>query len=166
MNGNNRQRVELALNESATLKLLKDKCYEGSNNFEPYYMYTVEHQGDEKAFFATTEIHQKILESGLKTGDEFLVRKVPVQNGKKVSAKVAFVVVSKHNGQPTPSNGEMHYRETMETCLRDAVSATQAVNTVTWTTENITSIALTMFIQRTLHRRNSTTFRLGRILLS
>ena len=149
---NNRPKVELQLNESAKLTLLKDKCYEGTNSVGPYYLYTVDHGGTEKAFFATAEIHQKILEANLRTGDSFSIKKVAVQTGKKIGANVEFSVVSKQNGQTSTSasgaNGEFKYREVMEQCLRDSVAATQAVNTVTWTTENITSIALTMFIQR------------------
>jgi hypothetical protein len=146
----NRQKVELALNESATLKLLKDKCYEGSNSFGPYYLYSVSHNDEEKAYFATPDVHQHILEAGLKTGDEFLIRKVAVQNGKKVTAKVEFQVVKKSEAPPSNGDGgsDDQFRDVMEKCLQDAVSVTKSVNTIPWQTEDVRSIALTMFIQR------------------
>jgi hypothetical protein len=149
----NRPKVEIQLNESATLKLLKDKAFIGENGHGQYYLYSVEHEGTEKAFFATADVHQLILENGLKAGDSFSIKKSAVQNGKKIGANVEFAIV----GKQTASNGAGHvvddgFRDIMEKCLRESVSVIQAVNTVTWTTENITSIALTMFIQRSKMR--------------
>jgi hypothetical protein len=149
MTTGNRQKVELALNESATLKLLKEKCYEGTNSFGPYYLYTVEHQAQEKALFATADVHQHILEAGLKTGDTFSIKKVPVQNGKKLTAKVEFAVVKKTEPQLSNGNGrDDHYRDIMEQCVREAIGITSNVNTVPWQNEDVRSIALTLFIQR------------------
>ncbi len=154
-NGAKNPKVELNLNESATLRLLKDKPYSGENNFGPYYLYSVSHDGVQKAFFTTPDLHQKIAEAGLKTGDEFKISKVAVQNGKKVTAKVEFSVVSKgpspnvkqEDGIPfeVPQDG---YRELMERSLKDAIEATKAVNTVQWSVEDIKSVGLTIFIQR------------------
>jgi adenine specific DNA methylase Mod len=42
-NGNGtgmKPKVEIALNETATLKLLKDKPYSGDNSFGTYYLYS------------------------------------------------------------------------------------------------------------------------------
>ena len=147
----NRPKVEIGLNETAELRLLKDKPYEGTNSFGRYYLYTVEHQGEEKAFFATADVHQHILEAGLKTGDEFLIRKTAVQNGKKVTAKMEFEVANRTTPAKVDGNGqdsEDGFRLIMEKCLREAVAVTSAVNTVPWQNEDIRSIALTMFIQR------------------
>ena len=147
-------KVELALNESATLKLTKDKPYSGENSFGPYYLYSVSHEGTEKAFFTSGDLHQKIVEAGLKTGDEFRITKVAVQNGKKVTAKVEFEVVSKAvTPAPQPDSvaaGIQNdaFRDIMEQSLRDAIEATKAVNTVQWDVDSIRSIALTIFIQR------------------
>jgi hypothetical protein len=150
----NRPKLELQLNEMAVLKLLKDKAFVGENGHGPYFLYSVDHEGTEKAFFATSEVHQAILENGLKSGDTFSIKKVAVQNGKKIGTSVDFAIVSK---QETPKNNVLPatddgFRDIMEKCLRESVSVVQAVNTVTWTTENITSIALTMFIQRSKMR--------------
>ena len=37
----NPPKLELQLNESAKLKLLKDKCYEGQSTYGAYYLYSV-----------------------------------------------------------------------------------------------------------------------------
>ena len=155
-NGNGtvtKPKVELALNESATLKLMKDKPYSGENSFGPYYLYSVSHEGAEKAFFTNSELHQRIAEAALKTGDEFRITKVAVQNGKKVTAKVEFEVVSKATPpapQPDvpfeiPNDG---FKELMHRCVQDAVEIVKEVNTIPWQNEDVRSLAVTLFIQR------------------
>ena len=153
-NGNgtgNKPKVEIALNETATLKLLKDKPYSGENSFGSYYLYSVSQDGLEKAFFTSPDLHQKIAEAGLKTGDEFKISKVAVQNGRKVTARVDFEVVAKAPALVPPTvdvPSDDGFREVMERSLRDAIEATRAVNTVQWDVDSIRSIALTIFIQR------------------
>jgi hypothetical protein len=156
-NGNgtaSKPKVELALNEAALLKLLKDRPYCGENSFGPYYLYTVSHEGVEKAFFTSTDLHQRIAEAGVKAGDEIRVTKLGIQNGKKITAMVGFEVVSKAVAPAaqadTVSAGIQNdgFREIMEQSLRDAIEATKAVNTVQWDVDSIRSIALTIFIQR------------------
>ena len=150
-NGNGtRPKVELALNSEATLTLTKDKCYEGTNSYGAYYLYSVEQDGEARSFFATPEVHQAILESGIRTGDQFLIRKKAVQNGRKVMAKIDFEVLSK---QPVPENGNGnghsdHFKDLMKACVSEAVEITKEVNTIPWQNEDVRSIALTMFIQR------------------
>jgi hypothetical protein len=149
-NGNgNRQKVELTLNSEAKLTLTKDRCYEGTNAYGAYYLYSVEQEGEAKSFFATPEIHQQILESGLRTGDQFLIRKKAVQQGRKVVANFEFGILSKQTSPP--SNGEVHsddFKALMKACVAEAVEITKEVNTIPWQNEDVRSIALTMFIQR------------------
>jgi len=151
-NGNgNRQKVELALNSEAKLTLSKDKCYEGTNAYGTYYLYSVEHEGEQKSFFATPEVHQQILESGIRTGDQFVIRKKAVQNGRKVMAKIEFEVISKQPTPPANGNENGHsdnFRDLMKSCVAEAVEITKEVNTIPWQNEDVRSIALTMFIQR------------------
>jgi hypothetical protein len=154
-NGNGtatKPKVELGLNESVVLKLMKDKPYSGENSFGPYYLYSVSQDDVEKAFFASPDLHKTIAEAGLRTGDEFKISKVAVQNGKKVTSKVTFEVVAKATALQTsgvpfevPNDG---FRDVMERSLRDAIEATKSVNTVQWSVDDIRSIALTIFIQR------------------
>ena len=149
-NGNGtRPKVELALNSEAKLTLTKDKCYEGTNAYGAYYLYSVEEEGEGKSFFATPEVHQQILESGIRTGDQFLIRKKAVQNGRKVMAKVEFEVISKLASPSSNGNGHSDdFKALMKACVAEAVEITKEVNTIPWQNEDVRSIALTMFIQR------------------
>ena len=151
MNQNNRPKVELALNQEARLTLTKDKCYEGTNSFGTYYLYSVEQDGEPKSLFATPDVHQQILENGLKSGDQFQIKKVAIQNGRKVTSKIGFEVVKKTEAAPVPPNGNGHddgFKVLMEKCVQDAVQIVKVVNTIPWQNEDVRSIALTMFIQR------------------
>jgi hypothetical protein len=144
-------KVELALNSEAKLTLTKDKCYEGTNAYGAYYLYSVEEEGEGKSFFATPEVHQQILESGIRTGDQFLIRKRAVQNGRKVMARIDFEVISKLATPPPNGNGNGQsddFKALMKACVAEAVEITKEVNTIPWQNEDVQSIALTMFIQR------------------
>lgn len=151
-NGNGmKPKVELALNSEARLTLTKDKCYEGTNSYGAYYLYSVEEEGEGKSFFGTPEVHQQILESGIRTGDQFLIRKKAVQNGRKVMAKIDFEVIAKQPLPPSNGNGNGHsdhFKELMKECLAEAVEITKELNAIPWQNEDLRSIALTMFIQR------------------
>ena len=155
-NGNgtgNKPKVEIALNETAILKLLKDKPYSGENSFGSYYLYSVSQDGLEKAFFTSPDLHQKIAEAGLKAGDEFKISKVAVQNGRKVTARVDFEVVSKA-APPAPQIAapfeipDDGFKELMRRCVQDAVEIVKEVNTIPWQNEDVRSLAVTLFIQR------------------
>lgn len=95
-------RHAVGLGDSANLKLLKEKPYSGENSFGAYYLHSMSHEGVEKAFFTNPDLHRKIAEAGLKTGDEFRIKKVGVQNGRKVTARVDFDVISKAVPSATP----------------------------------------------------------------
>jgi hypothetical protein len=147
-----RQKVEISLNQEARLKLLRDKAYTGQNSFGNYYLYSVSEDGVEKSFFATEDIHKRILEEGLRAGDTFLIRKKAVQDGRKVQVKIEFEVVDKTPfSLPEKRNGNGHsddFKELMKACVSEAVQITKEVNTIPWQNEDVRSIALTMFIQR------------------
>jgi hypothetical protein len=144
----------LGLNETATLTLLRDRAYVGENSYGQFYLYQVkDQQGEERSYFATPDVHQQILENGLKSGDQFQVKKVAIQNGRKVTSKIGFEVVKKAEASPVPpsANGNGHddgFKELMEKCVQDAVEIVKVVNTIPWQNEDVRSIALTMFIQR------------------
>jgi hypothetical protein len=152
MNQNgNRPKVELALNQEAKLTLTKDRCYEGTNSFGTYYLYSVEQDGEPKSLFATPDVHEQILKHGLKTGDQFQIKKVAIQNGRKVMSKIGFEVVKKAEASTTAANGNGHddgFKQLMEQCVQGAVQIVKDVNTIPWQNEDVRSIALTMFIQR------------------
>lgn len=163
-NNNGRPKLELGLNESVKVKLLKDKPYEGSSPYGSYLLYSLEQDGVEKAFFAPPEVHQQIVEQGLKSGDEFMLKKVAIQNGRKVVSRIQVELVQKsptvetvsHAQQPRqapkPNNGHAltdNLKSIMEQCLKEAVDITRSVQGVPFQNEDIQKIASCLFIART-----------------
>jgi hypothetical protein len=131
------------------LKLLKDKCYKGSNEYGPYYLYSVSNgDGTELSFFAPQEIHEQIVAHGLKAGSEFTLRRKPVQNGKKITGELVFELIQKPPA-PEPSNGNDVYREIMRQCLQDAIMLAISINGVPLQAEDIRAISSCLFIART-----------------
>jgi hypothetical protein len=151
---NTRPKVDLKLGEPVRLKLLRDAPYEGENSYGPYYLYTVEENGNEKAFFATQDIHMKIREHKLKQGDEFILEKKTTQKGKRVVTEISFEAMpaERTNGD-CRINGD-GLKQIMLECLRDAVEVTRAVDGVPFETMDIQQLATTLFIQRSTHTSN------------
>ena len=148
---NGKPKVEIGLNQEAKLTLLRDKCYEGTNNFGAYYLYSVEQDGEERAFFATPDVHQSILEAGLKTKDIFLIRKKAVQNGRKVMAKIEFSVILKQPAPPPKGNGngshvEDSLRDMLLQCVVDADSIIKSAGVQV--SDELQKLATTLFIAR------------------
>ena len=110
------------------MKLLKDKCYEGTNSNGTYYLYTVEHNNTETAFFAPAEIHELILKHNLKSGDEFTLAKVAIQNGNKAGARLEFALPPNHKPH-TEVTGD-GFKSVMEQSLREAVDITKSIATI------------------------------------
>ncbi len=159
---NERPKLELALNETVRVKLLKDKPYEGKSPYGSYLLYSIEQDGMEKAFFAPPEVHQQIAEQGYKAGDELVLKKVAVQNGRKVISRIQVEPVAKavtaqaaspsSSPQPKPTNGkpvEDDFRSIMEQSLQEAVEITRSVQGVPFQNEDIQKIASCLFIART-----------------
>ncbi len=138
-------KVEIALNEEARLTLLADKAYTGESTYGPYYLYPVSHDGVEKSFFATADVHQRIVDEGLRNGDQFLIRKKAIQDGRRVLAKVEFEVLSKQ-----PGNGNGHsddLKEILLQCVKDADFIMK--NAESQISDECQKLATTLFIART-----------------
>ncbi len=153
-NGNGtatRAKVELSLNQEIRLRLLKDKCYIGENSVGKYFLYSTVNTetGEEMAFFAPQEIHDIIVEKHLSKDSEFILKKIPCQNGsKKISSKLELSLVS--SSLPTPPSNTDSLKETMLQCVRDAVSIVNEVkDEVAFRAEDLRSLSLTLFIART-----------------
>ena len=136
------------MNQPTKLRLLKNKPYEGKSEFGPYLLYSVEQDGEEKAYFAPPEVSQKIQELGVKAGDEIMLTKVAVSNGKNAKAEVIVAAVSNHTRTQSPSSGDT-LKQIMEQCLREAVEITRSVQGVPFQNEDIQKIASCLFIART-----------------
>jgi|ERR1041385_2108769 hypothetical protein len=145
-------KLELALNQSVRIKLLRDKAYEGSSAYGNYYLYAVEHDGTEKSFFAPEDVHAQIVAHGLKAGSEFVLRKEAAQNGKKITGQLVFEVATAAPEQPTNGKPNAHtdnFKQIMQQCLEEAVEITKTVQGVPFQNEDIRAISSCLFIART-----------------
>jgi hypothetical protein len=136
--------LELELNQPTKLRLLKNKPYEGKSEFGVYHLYSVEQDGEEKAFFATPELGKRIQELGVKTGDEIVLTKIAVPNGKKAKAEVLVEAVSNHARIQAPVGGDS-LKQIMEQCLKDSIEITRSLQVPL----DIQKIASCLFIART-----------------
>jgi hypothetical protein len=141
------------------LKLLKDKCFEGQNSYGAYYLYSVEHDGIEKIIFLTAPIHTAIVEAKLTTGDEFILRKTAVQNGKKLTPQISieFLDRSVATQMPVPvstrsSEGSVpvpqdNLKAIMLQCVKDAADIVRDSG-VQLGNDELQRLAVTLFITR------------------
>ena len=150
----NKPKLEIGLNESVRLKLLKDKCFEGQNSYGSFFLYSVEHEGIEKVIFLTPPIHNAIVEARLTTGDEFILRKTAVQNGKKLTPQVSIEFVEKVVVVPLPvpalgsvSAPQDNLKAIMLQCVKDAADIVRDSG-VQLGNDELQRLAVTLFITR------------------
>ena len=151
----NRPKLELVLNMPTRVKLLKDKPFEGSSAYGTYTLYSVEQDGEERAFFATPEAHEALSKHPLKAGDEVILKKTAFQNGRKVGSKISVEVIQK----PVVANPVIttevltkpsdNLKTIMEKSLQEAVDITRSVVGIPFQNEDIQKIASCLFIART-----------------
>ena len=105
------------------------------------------HTGDnqEKALFATNEIHQIITERSLGKGSEFNLKRN--KNGKPGSSKFELSLVSAAN--PTPPENADNFREFMRQCLVEAIDITRSFTDVPFHNDDVRAICSSLFIART-----------------
>ncbi|MGA2624238.1 MAG: hypothetical protein ABSF91_10325 [Bacteroidota bacterium] len=150
----NRPKIELLLNQPMRVKLLKEKPFEGSSTYGAYWLYSVEHEGVEHAFFATPEVNQEISRLDAKSGDEIVLTKVAHQNGRRISPQIHVEVVPKPKPETKPENKPKDsladsLKAIMETSVREAVEITRAIDGVPFQNADIQKIASCLFIART-----------------
>lgn len=132
------------------LTLLKDKPYVGQNNYGEFYLYSAKDEnGVEYSYFADAPIHQLIQEHKLKAGSSFVLQRVALMNGKKMSSKVEFSII----GEPEPQAviptvlGSDNLKELLLQCVRDAADVVKAAG-IQFNNDELQKLATTLFIQR------------------
>lgn len=149
-NNGNRPKLEPELNQEVRVRLLKEKPFTGENGYGKYYLYSVANaeNGEELAFFAPQEVHDIIVEKGLTKGSEFIVRKIPYQNGnKKITSKLELSLVnSAAPAQPTAQSTD-GLRDLMLQCVQDAAFVV-ANSGVQFSNGEVQKFATTLFIAR------------------
>jgi hypothetical protein len=146
-----RAKLEPALNEEVRVKLLKDKPYTGENTRGKYFLYSVVDlaSGEEKAFFAPPEIHDLIVEKHLGKDSEFILKKIPFQNGSKISSKLELSLVSATSVTHTPQAHADNLKETMRQCLAEAIDIVRSLPDIPFQNDDIRAICSSLFIART-----------------
>ncbi|MHB1050592.1 MAG: hypothetical protein ACYC09_10965 [Bacteroidota bacterium] len=146
----NKPKLELLLDKPIKLTLLKDKPYVGQNNYGEFYLFNVkDEQGIEYSYFADASIYNMILEHKLKAGSSFVLQRVAVMNGKKMSSKVEFSIIGEPEPvQQTPSSvGSDNLKELLLQCVRDAADVVKAAG-IQFNNDELQKLATTLFIQR------------------
>ncbi len=152
MSFNKHEKVEVGFNQATRLRLIKTEPFIGTNDYGRYYRYDVLDLGDdkEKSFFAPDYLHEEMKEKGLAAGKEFAVKKVPFKNNGKPSSRIELSV----NGAASPrrenhqASPKLNFRDIMLECLKDAVEIVNSVKEVPFQTNDIRSIAATLFIAK------------------
>lgn len=146
----NKPKLELLLDKPIKLTLLKDKPYVSENSYGPFYLYSAKDEnGVEYSYFAEAPIHQLIQEHKLKAGSSFVLQRVAVMNGKKMSSKVEFSIIGEPEQMPqTPtSQGSDNLKELLLKCVRDAAEVVKAAG-IQFNNDELQKLATTLFIQR------------------
>jgi len=138
----------ISYNKDTRIRLLKSKPYIGKNGQGEYRMWTFTDLEDNetKVFFAPEDAHAVLQNLG--EGSELILRKVPLQDGSKISPKFELTVV---NAVARNGNGKTHvdHGGIMRECLKSAVEITKEVDGVPWRSEDIQRISVAMYISRT-----------------
>ncbi len=161
----NKPKLDLQVNIPATIKLLMDKPVTGSNAYGNWYLFGVEHEGQEYSFFATEEVAQFAETNKLRKGDSIKVIKNLVKVGKKNQTSYQLEIINKAhpatngNGQ-TATNGMGHANSNGQTlddykimhdCLAQGIKLQQDLGSVI----DVNRIAITLFITRTKAKNGS-----------
>ena len=146
----NKPKLELLLDRPIKLTLLKDKPYVGQNNYGEFYLYSAKDEnGVEYSYFADASIHNLIQEHKLKSGSSFVLQRVAMMNGKKMSSKVEFSIIGEPEPvQQTPSSvGSDNLKELLLLCVRDAAEVVKEAG-IQFNNDELQKLATTLFIQR------------------
>ena len=163
----NKPKLDLQVNIPTTIKLLMDKPITGSNAYGNWYLFGVEHEGQEYSFFATEDVAKFAEENKLRKGDSLKVTKTFIKVGKKNQTSYQLEIVSKGqqshpatngNAQPVTNgnghsngNGQAEDYKIMHDCLAQGIKLQQDLGSVI----DVNRIAITLFITRTKAKNGS-----------
>lgn len=139
----------ISYNKDTRLRLVKGKPYIGKNGQGEYRMWTFTDLEDNetKVFFAPEDSHALLQKLG--EGSELILRKVPLQDGSKISPKFELTVV---NAVARNGNGHDGKGDDFKRLLTDTIKeVVQVVNEsgVQFSNDSLQKLISTVFIQRT-----------------
>jgi len=155
----NKPKLDLQVNIPATIKLLMDKPVTGRNAYGNWYLFGVEHEGQEYSFFATEDVAKFAEENNLRKGDSVKVTKTFVKVGKKNQTSYQLEIINKAHPSPnvngqavTNGNGQtLNDYKVMHDCLAQGIKLQQDLGSVI----DVNRIAITLFITRTKAKNGS-----------
>src|SRR5664280_1884140 len=93
-----RKKLDLKLNQPATLELLFEEPVVGNSTYGEYYLYAVKQGNNEEYnFFAPEELHSEM--KNLHKGNKVEITKLAEQKGSKIITKYDLKVISNGNGK-------------------------------------------------------------------
>ena len=78
-----KQKLEMQVNIPTTIKLLQTEPATGENNYGKWFLFNVECFGVEYSYFAPEKVVQLLKENNVEQGDEVVITKKLIKNGKK-----------------------------------------------------------------------------------
>jgi len=150
-----RKKLDLKLNQPATLELLFEEPVVGDSTYGKYFLYAVKKgNGEENNFFAPEELHEQM--KGLHKGNKVEITKLAEQKGSKIITKYDFKVISNGNGKKAPDNDTSssvardNYFDIMLASYLDALRIQENLNGMV----DVTKIAVCLFIARSKVNQN------------
>ena len=143
-----RKKLDLKLNQPATLELLFEEPVVGNSSYGEYYLYAVKQGNNEEYnFFAPEELHEQM--KGLHKGNKVEITKLAEQKGSKIMTKYDLKVISNGNGKKVSDNetGSVqrdNYFDIMLASYLDAMRIQENLNGMI----DVNKIAVCLFIAR------------------
>jgi hypothetical protein len=143
-----RKKLDLKLNQPATLELLFEEPVVGQSTYGDYYLYAVKQGNNEEYnFFAPEELHEQM--KGLHKGNKVEITKLAEQKGSKVITKYDLKVISNGNGKIVSDNepktvARDNYFDIMLASYLDALRIQENLNGMV----DVNKIAVCLFIAR------------------
>ena|ERR1035437_1199429 len=145
-----RKKLDLKLNQPATLELLFEEPVVGNSTYGEYYLYAIKQPNNEEYnFFAPVELHEQM--KGLHKGNKVEIVKTAEQKGSKIITKYDLKLISNGNGNSkkvlennTNSSAKDNYFEIMLASYLDALRIQENLNGMV----DVNKIAVCLFIAR------------------
>ena len=142
----------ISYNKDTRIRLLKSKPYIGKNGQGEYRMWTFTDLEDNetKVFFAPEDAHAVLQNVG--EGSELILRKVPMQDGSKISPKFELTVVNAVARRENGHNGKSdNFKELLSTSMRDVIEVVKESG-IQFSNDEVQKLVSTVFIQKTRDR--------------
>jgi hypothetical protein len=143
-----RKKLDLKLNQPATLELLFEEPVVGNSSYGEYFLYAVKQGNNEEYnFFAPSELHEQM--KSLHKGNKIEITKLAEQKGSKIITNYNLKLISNGNGKKvseteTNTIARDNYFDIMLASYLDALRIQENLNGMV----DVNKIAVCLFIAR------------------